>query len=217
MSTLLFSLFTAFASSPTRPVATCEAGELRVASVNNAWYDLYVDGELRLESRNDGQLVVQGLRPGRHHVRVTPFVGRGVWSEQIVEVGCGSVVVAEVHQGSGMNVLTHFSQTPQAPRPVAYGRGRRPGPSRPARVCTLAELSVIPYDNTWYDVYIDGVKRIESRNFEGRQTIADLVPGRHHVRVTSFIGDVWSDGVVDLGCGDVVAAEVHERSGIRYF
>lgn len=218
MSALLLTLFTAFASSPYgRPAPVCEAGEIRVSSVNNAWYDLYVDGVLRVESRNDGQQVVRGLSPGRHHVRVTHFI-RGTWSDDVIEVGCGSVVVAEVHKGSGLSVLTHFSQTPPAPRPVAYGRGhgRRPGPPRPAAVCTLPELSVMPSDNVWYDVYVDGVKRIESRNFDGTQTIAGLAPGRHHIRVTSFVGELWSQGTVDLGCGDFVLGEVRNRSGLRY-
>ncbi|MCA9567933.1 MAG: hypothetical protein KC656_08825 [Myxococcales bacterium] len=190
-----------------RPPAVCHAGELRVSAPRDAWFDVYVDGRKVVESRvMDGQQAV-ALSPGFHRVRVTDFMGRA-WSTEDLDVGCGEVVVGEVYQRAGMRVVSRFSEQPV--RPASYAPyGRAP------RVCTAGSLSVTPFDNTWFDLYVDGAKRASARNFDGTQTVAGLAPGRHFVRVTSFVGEVWSEGYVDVRCGDAVYGEVFEDAGLR--
>ncbi|MCB9675815.1 MAG: hypothetical protein H6737_11900 [Alphaproteobacteria bacterium] len=195
---------------PPPPPQVCEAGELRVSAARNEWFDVYVDGVQRIESRvMDGQQAI-ALAPGRHHVRVTNFMGR-VWSEEILDVRCGEVLVGEVHDRAGLSLLTRWAAPP--PPPPQYGH--RPAP--PPRVCTAGSLGISPFQNAWYDVYVDGQKVIESRNFESQQVVWDLAPGTHHVRVTSFVGDVWSEDWVDIGCGQQLAAEVQQDRGLRVF
>lgn len=198
------------------PAAVCDAGELRVSAPRDAWFDLYVDGRQRVESRiRDGQQIVQ-LAPGRHHVRVTSFTGR-IWSEQVLDVRCGEVFITEVYERRGLQVVNSWTQ--QVHRPVAYRPVHRGPPGRPHRapVCTAGSLGVSGFDNAWFDLYVDGVKRVESRNFDGQQMVSGLQPGRHFVRVTSFVGEVWSEVYVDVRCGEQVFGEVLEDRGLRLF
>ena len=208
------------------PAPVCEAGELRVSAARNAWFDVYVNGRQVIESRiRDGQQSV-GLAPGRHHVRITSFVGQ-VWNEQILDVRCGEVFIGEVHESAGMQVLTTLG--PTQPTYASYGRPvARPPAGRPGRpyarpvaytqpVCTAGSLGVSAFQNAWFDLYVDGVKRVTSRNFDGQQIVEGLQPGRHFVRVTSFVGDVWSEGYVDVGCNQAVYGEVVEDRGLRVF
>lgn len=238
MLTALFTLLsTAHAGPHAIPAqAACPTAELRVSAPTDDWYDLYVDGVLEVESRNfDGQKTVRGLAPGRHHVRVMDFVGNEVFSQETLAFGCGDVVVAEVYERGGLRVVSswstapppppvHRSQRPRHARPVSYRPGRsghRGPPARPAPrayTCEPGELAVVPSNNAWFDLYVDGVRRVQSRNENGRQTvIAGLAPGRHHVRVQSFTGQPWSETVIEVGCNERVSAEVLDRRGLRVF
>ncbi|TNE89429.1 MAG: hypothetical protein EP330_11240 [Deltaproteobacteria bacterium] len=208
-----------------RVPAQCNAGVLRVAAVDGAWFDLYVDGDRQVSSRvNDGQQQLS-LPAGRHFLRATDFMGE-VWSEQVVDVACGETLVAEVAEDAGFALLTRFGEQPEY---VAVheedrwewgwtGHGWGWVERRPAReVCTPGSLAVMPQDNAWYDVYVDGQKVVESRNFAKKAVIGDLAVGSHHVRVTSFMGEVWSDGWLEVGCGAQVLAEVREDRGLRVY
>lgn len=214
------------------PQRVCDVGELRVSAARSAWFDVYVDGRQVIESRiRDGQQSVQ-LTPGRHHVRITSFTGQ-IWSEQVLDVRCGEVFIGEVYDRTGMRILTQLQTQPPRPsygRPVANGGpgpypGAYGGPGpyarpvgyRPPPVCNPGTLGVSGLDNAWFDLYIDGVKRVESRNFDGQQTVGGLQPGRHFVRVTSFVGQVWSEGYVDIGCDQAVYGEVVRNQGLRLF
>lgn len=203
--------------APTRAPAVCEAGELRVSTPDNAWYDLEIDGVTRVEARNQRTVQSLPLRAGRHIVRVTDFMGE-LWSQQVVDIGCGETVVTEVYDDHGLEVLASYGNTPTRPtRPAAQRPGdRRPThrPSRPARVCTTGSLSISPVDGAWYDVFVDGEKVVQSRSFDGRQTL-DLAPGTHHVRVQSFVGEVWSSSTLDIPCNGLVVGDVYEDRGLR--
>ncbi|MCB9690878.1 MAG: DUF4442 domain-containing protein [Alphaproteobacteria bacterium] len=113
--------------------------------------------------------------------------------------------------GEGLPACRHARGVPlrRAARASGFLRALR---SR-AQECHGGLLSVT-FDNTWFDLYVDGAKRAP-RNFDGTQTIEGLAPGRHFVRVTSFVGEVWSEGYVDVRCGDAVYGEVFEDAGLR--
>lgn len=193
--------------APPPPVRVCDAGELRVSAVNNAWFDVYIDGAQRLEARNlRGQAVISNLRPGDHHVRITDFMGR-VWSEQMVRVDCGAVIIGEVADRRGLSVLNGWSSPPPPRgRPVAYG-GR-------SRQCAAGTLSVNAVNGAWFDMYVDGRLQVESR-VSDQHHLLSVAPGQHHVRITDFMGRVWSEQLVQVGCGEMVAADVFEDSGLR--
>jgi hypothetical protein len=92
-------------SMPLRPGQTCPTGSLSVRGVGDAWYDLYVDGQLAASSRGfTGRQVYRDISPGAHFVRVTDFMGR-TWSEDRVYFGCGTRVVTDVVAGQGLRVL----------------------------------------------------------------------------------------------------------------
>jgi hypothetical protein len=217
-----------------------------VSAPTGDWFDLFVDGVMRVESRNfDGQQVVRGLNPGQHHVRVMDFVGTSIWSQAPMAFGCGDVVVAEITERGGLQVISSWStvvsRPAERPRPVSYrpsgyrtpqGRrghpgSRRPGAHRPQPAsyraprqytCEPGALAVVPFNNAWFDLYVDGQKRVESRNDRGRQWVIEgLAPGRHHVRVRSFTGQNWSSATIEVGCNQQVAGEVVDRQGLRFF
>jgi hypothetical protein len=173
----------------------CPASELRVSSPDGAWFDVVVDGREVLSSRVlDGQQAVR-LSAGRHHVRVTDFMGQ-TWSTQSVVVGCGEVLVGEVSDGLGLHGISRFNAA-SGPR------------------CRSASLSVVGRDGVWFDLVVDGATVLEQRSFDGPALVRGLTPGRHHVRVTSFMGEVWSEGTIDVGCGDPLALIVREGRGLR--
>ena len=86
----------------------CEPAELIVGQPDNTWYNLRVDGELRIEARAfDDKQRVGGLQPGQYHVAVGEFMDSVTWSEGHLTVGCGDVIKAEVREGSGLKVLNY--------------------------------------------------------------------------------------------------------------
>jgi hypothetical protein len=230
----MLPLLAAFTAAALPPAERCPAAELRVSAPEGDWFDLYVDGQLRVESRNfDGQQVVR-LAPGTHHVRVMDFVGTEIWSQDRHAFGCGDVVIAHVRDGRGLHVVNSWSTAPPPPpvrvahggygRPVGH-RGTRRGPVRrpPARpvhtvrTCAAGELSVTGFDNAWFDLYVDGRLQVESRNARGRASVVGLAPGRHHVEVRTFTGRYLNDLVVDVRCGERIAGEVVDGRGLRLF
>ena len=80
--------------------------------------------------------------------------------------------------------------------------------------CTSAQLRVAPVGNAWYDVHIDGRKRLTERGFGTQETLT-LAPGRHTVRVKDFMGRTLSTRTLRVECGAVVVAEVSERRGLK--
>jgi HEAT repeat protein len=88
----------------------CADAELKIVAVGDVWFDLFVDGVLRIEARVNvgGQAHrVDGLPPGGYHLRVTDFMREEVWSEGRLELACGEVISAEVRDGRGLRVLNH--------------------------------------------------------------------------------------------------------------
>ncbi len=86
----------------------CEAGGLVVGQPDGAWYNLYVDGQLRIEARAmDDRMAVGGLEAGTYHVRVNHFMDGDTWSEGRVTIGCGETIKAEVNDGRGLRVLNY--------------------------------------------------------------------------------------------------------------
>ncbi len=86
----------------------CETGVLKVGQPNGDWYNLYVDGELRIEARAmDKKKAVGGLEAGTHHIRVNEFMDNETWSEGHLTLGCGETIKAEVVEGSGLRVLNY--------------------------------------------------------------------------------------------------------------
>ena len=192
-------LMFAVVAAEARPVAACAPGELRVSAARDAWFDVYVDGAQVMASRvRDGQQAVE-LSAGRRHVRVTDFMGR-TWSVDAVDVGCGEVLVGEVVDGRGLVGLSRFAAAAD-----------RPG----APLCRAGSLSVVGRGDVWFDLYVDGVPVLERRSFDGPSLVRGLEPGRHHVRVTSFMGEVWSEGTVDVRCGEPLELVVREGRGLR--
>ena len=57
--------------------------------------------------------------------------------------------------------------------------------------------------------------RLEARAGDESTRVGGLESGSYHIRVTDFMGEVWSEGRLSLSCGDVVAAEVVEEKGLR--
>lgn len=86
----------------------CEAGMLQVGQPGGDWYNLYVDGELRIEARAmDDKKAVGGLQAGTYHIRVNEFMDNETWSEGHLTIGCGETIKAEVLEGSGFQVLNY--------------------------------------------------------------------------------------------------------------
>ncbi len=84
----------------------CESAVLKVGQPNGDWYNLYVDGELRIEARAmDKKKAVGGLEAGTYHIRVNEFMDNETWSEGRLTLGCGETITAEVVEGSGLRVL----------------------------------------------------------------------------------------------------------------
>jgi HEAT repeat protein len=93
---------------------TCEPGELVVGQADKAWYNLYVDGQLKIEARAfDDSKRVGGLEAGQYHVKVNQFMDNETWSEGLLKIGCGESIKAEVYDGKGLRVLNypdHYSK-----------------------------------------------------------------------------------------------------------
>jgi hypothetical protein len=86
----------------------CEPAELVVGQVEKVWYNLYVDGDLKIEARAfDDSKRVGGLTPGQYNIRVGQFMDNETWSEGLLQVRCGDVIKAEVREGSGLKVLNY--------------------------------------------------------------------------------------------------------------
>ena len=86
----------------------CEPAELVLKQIDDVWYNLHLDGDLRVEARAfDDNQRVGGLKPGQYHVRVGQFMDSETWSEGLLTVGCGDVIKAQVREGSGLKVLNY--------------------------------------------------------------------------------------------------------------
>ena len=55
-------------------------------STDGEWSNIYVDGELVLEFRNQGKQSIR-LTPGIHHVEIKDFMDREVWASGTLSVG----------------------------------------------------------------------------------------------------------------------------------
>jgi hypothetical protein len=190
-----------------RPAA-CAPAEIRIANPQDAWYDLYLDGEEVAAPRGfDDRVKVIRVPAGRHHLRVNDFMG-DFWSRDTVRLSCGETLVAEIRDERGLRVLTRYGAERPAP-PPRHAHGH----TRPQQ-CTAGQLVVSPQGNAWYDVYLNGEKVVENRNFGKPEVLRNLQPGRHVVRVTDFLGRHIDQQVVHVGCRTRLHATVSE-SGMR--
>jgi len=88
-------------------------------------------------------------------------------------------------------------------------------PPLPPAPCDAAEIRVNQVDGVWYDLFVNGDKKIEARVGDDSKRIGGLEPGTYHIRVTHFMGDVWSEGRLEVACGDTIAAEIAEDKGFK--
>lgn len=202
----------------TRAQWTCSPAEVRISSPDDAWFDLLVDGERRIEARGFSTPEAIRLDAGRHHFRTTDFMG-DAWSDHALNLGCSEVVVVEILDDRGLFVLTRFgAQSPPRPEPRGYWGSYdwhwRPADRPEARVCSSSELLVLPGDD-WYDVYVDGDKVVENRSFSRAARVEGLLPGTHFIRVTDLFGHTLAERHLDVGCGETLATTFSEERGLR--